>query len=269
VNAAIFRLELRRSRSLVGWLVVTLFLYGGIMAIFYPRMRDSAAEFNKLLDLWPKELLAAFGMSGTVSLGDPGVFFNVYLGSMLWPVVAAIGAILLATRSTAADVDRGWAEASLAAPVSRIRYLSLAIGVQAVAMAILAATMIAGVLAVGWLVDAGFDAPRFALAGVLGFVYACAIAAVTTLLGALTLSRGVAGGIVAGVLLAMYLLQAVAQIDPGLDWLKYLSSFHYYDSASIIDTGAFAWGDCAIFGFVAVASWGLAIAVFRRRDLVA
>jgi len=269
MSGAIFRLELRRSRTLVGWLVVTLVLYGGVMAVFYPRMRENAAEFSRLLELWPKEFLAAFGMSDSTSLGDPGVFFNVYLGSMLWPVVAGIGAILLATRSTAADVDRGWAEASLAAPVSRIRYLSLAIGVQIVAMAILAAAMVAGVLAVGALVDARFDGPRFALAGLLGFVYACAIAAITTLLGAVTLSRGIAGGIVAGVLLAMYLFQAVSQVDPGLEWLKYLSAFYYYDSVSIIDTGAFAWGDCAVFGAVAVGAWSLAVLVFRRRDILA
>lgn len=100
-------------------------------------------------------------------------------------------------------------------------------------------------------------------------MYACAIAAVTTLLGTPTLKRGIAGGVVAGILLAMYLLQAVSQVDPALGWLKYLSAFHYYESASIIDGGAFAWGDCAVFGAVAVLSWVLAALVFRRRDLLA
>jgi ABC-2 type transport system permease protein len=268
MNWWIVRLELRRSRTLIGWLVFTLVAYGGIMAIFYPRMRENGEEFSRLLTLWPKELLAAFGMTTETNLGDAGAFFNVYLGSLIWPIVAAIGAILLATRPTAADVERGWSEVSLATPVSRTGQLASAIAVQAVAMAILAVALVAGVLVVGALVGAGFDAGRFVLAAAVAFVYACAVAAVTTLLGATTLSRGVAGGLVAGALLGMYLLQAVSQIEPSVEWVKYLSAFHYYDATAIVDSGTVALGDVAVFGAVAALAWSLAAIVWRRRDVL-
>lgn len=52
--------------------------------------------------------MAAFGMTG--SLADPGIFLRTYIGSFLWPVVAAIGAIVLATRPAAADAERGWSD---------------------------------------------------------------------------------------------------------------------------------------------------------------
>jgi ABC-2 type transport system permease protein len=268
MTGSLIRLELRRSRSLVVWLVVTLVAYGGFMAAFYPTMVENAKAYQDMLAFYPKELMAAFGMDPEMGLADPGNFFNTYIGSMIWPIVAAIGAILLATRSTAADVDRGWAELLLATPVSRTRYLLAAILSQVVAMAILAAAAVLGILVVGPLVGAEFDAARFSLAVVMAFAFGCAMAAVTTLIGAVTLSRGIAGGLAAAILLAMYLARTIATLEPRLDWLASLSAFTYNDSTGIIDTGVLPWADLAVFAAVSIVAWGLAILVFRRRDIL-
>ncbi len=269
MNRTLVRLELRRSRTLIGWLAITLALYDGTMALFYPSMTENQAAYEEILKIWPKELLAAFGMEAGLGLADPGVFFNTYIASMVWPIVAAIAGILLATRPTAADVDRGWAEVTLAAPVSRIRYGAVAIVTQAVGMAVLAFVSVAAMLVAGAFVRAPFDAGAFMLTVPVAFVYGCAIAAATTLLSVVTLSRGVAGGITAAILLGMYLVQVVSKLDADLDALKYLSAFHYFDATRIIDGRALGLEDLAVFAAVAVGCWLLALWLFRRRDLVA
>jgi len=174
-----FAMELRRSRTLTAWLAVTMALYGAIMAAIYPIMVENNELFNEYMKTFPQEFLAAFGMTG--SLSDPGVFYTTYIASWLWPIMAAALALLVGTR-VAADLDRGFLDLPLATPVSRTRYLAWSAVGQAIAMAVLAAATVGGLWLVARLVGADFDGGRFALAGILSWLFGCAIAGVTTLL---------------------------------------------------------------------------------------
>lgn len=267
MTALTFRLEIRRSRMIAFWLVVIGVAYSGIIGAMYPIILDNAAAIEDYMEIFPKELMAAFGMSG--SLADPGVFFSTYVGSFLWPVLAAMGAILLASRPVAADVERGWTELALGTPLTRVRALGAAIIGQALVLAVLSATTVGGVLVAGVLVDAGFDAARFLAAAVILWLFACAIAGATSLVGALTLSRGIAAGAVAGVLIAMYLLNVIAQIQPDLAWLADLGAFKYLTTTELIDDGIVPWASIWVFGVTALAGWAASLVVFARRDLLA
>jgi putative exporter of polyketide antibiotics len=136
VTALSFRLELRRSRILAVGLAVVVLVYGGLIAALYPILLANTAQIEDYMKLFPKGFMAAFGITG--SLADPGIFFTTYIGNFLWPIVAAIGAIVLATRPTASDAERGWADLPLATPLTRGRYLGAAILGQVVVLAALA-----------------------------------------------------------------------------------------------------------------------------------
>lgn len=261
------RLELRRIRSLVGWLALVAIAYGGIVSGFYPTFRENERMVEQYMALFPKELLAAFGMEG--SLIDPGIFFNTYIGGMLWPIVASIGAIALATRPVAADLERGFLEVPLATRLSRVRYLGMAIVGQAAAMVVLALATISGILVVGRFVDAPFDAERFLLAGVHAFAFGTVIAAIATLLSVVTLDRSRAAGITAGLVLGMYLLDVASKVWTDIGSLADLSAFHHFQTIAIIDHGVFPTGDFLLFLSVAAIAWGAALVLFRRRDLAA
>lgn len=259
-------LELRRNRSLVIWLVVAMGAYGAVMGAMYPFMVENNAVFESYMEAFPPEFLAAFGMTG--SLSDPGVFFTTYIGSWLWPIMAAAVAMLLGTR-VAVDLDRGFLDLPLATPVSRVRYLAGSIVGQAVALALVAAATVGGLWAAGALVGAEFDPGRFALGGVICWLFGCAIAGVTTVLAVITLSRGRAAGVVSAILIAMYLIYVVAQISPDWAWLGPLSAWNHFQTTELIDDGIVSLGDVALFVGVALAGWAAALAAFRRRDLAA
>lgn len=260
-------LELRRMRSIVLWSAIVAIAYGGVVAGFYPTFRDNAKLMEQYMAVFSKDLLAIFGMRG--SLADPGVFFNVYIGGMLWPIVAGMVAIVLATRPVGADLERGFLELAIATRLSRVRYLGMAILAQVAAMALVAAATIAGILVVGWLVGAPFDTARFALAGLHAFAFGLAIAAVTTLLSVLTLDRGRAAGIAVGLLIGMYLLDAAAKVWKSVGAWADLSAFHHFQTLDIIDHGTFPTGDFILFLAVAAIGWSAALVLFRDRDLVA
>ncbi len=267
MTPAALGLELRRSRSLLFWLGLVVVLYAGSMSVFYPVMVENTAFLEEYLELFPEGLLVAFGMTG--SLANPGVFFTTYTGSWLWPIVAAIVGGLLGTRAVAADHDRGFLDLALSTPMSRVRWLGTSIVGQIVVIAILSVAMISAVVGVGALVGAEFDAGRFALVIPLAFLFGCAVAAVATLLSVVTLSRGRAAGITAAILLAMYFLNIVAQLEPSLNGLANLSAFHWFDTTAAIDRGELDPVALLLYAGVSVLGWGLALVLFRRRDLAA
>ncbi len=266
MNALVVRLELRRSRVLLFWLALTLILYDGIMAAYYPQLSSDAAMVDEIVKRWPKEMLTAFGI--TSDLGLQGTYFNVYVLSMVWPIVAAIAAILVPTRAVAADQERGFLELSLAAPVSRTRYLLSSIAGQFVVLAVLAAATVGSIVAVLPIVGIAIDPGRYLLVALLTFAFGCVIASATTLLAALTLSRSRAGGAVAGAVLLMYLLQTVSKLVPDLSALSYVSLFRYFSPADVIDRGAVPLGDLAILAGLSVLCWAAAVVVFKRRELL-
>lgn len=261
------RMELRRNRTLTIWLGVLLLVYGAVMGTMYPIMVENDEVFKAYMASFPKEFLAAFGMTG--SLGDPGVFYTTYIASWLWPIMAAIAALLIGTRAVAADLDRGFLDLPLSTRISRTRYLAASIAGQVLVMAILAAAAVAGVWVVGRLVGADFSAGNFALAGVLSWLFGCAIAGVTTLLSVVTLSRGRSAGIAGGVLVVMYLVFVVAEVSRDWAWLAPVSAWDHFGTTPLIDNGAVPVGDMALFAAIAVAGWVAAVAAFRGRDLAA
>ena len=261
------RLELRRSRSLAIWLGLVVFGYGAFMAAFYPVIRDNAKLIDDYMAVFPKAMMAAFGMEGA-ALANHGTFFNTYIGGMVWPIIAAIAGIILGTRMVAADLDRGFIELPLATRIDRLSYLAAGIVGQALVLGVLAILAVTGVVLVGAVVGAGFDAGRFLLEVPLLFAFGCALAGASTLLSVLTLSRGIGAGVIAGGLLVMYLLEAVSRLEPSLDWLGAVGAFRYLRSTSAIDLGVLPFGPIALFSSIAVLTWGVAAWRFRTRDLV-
>jgi hypothetical protein len=95
------------------------------------------------------------------------------------------------------------------------------------------------------------------------------MAGVTTLLAVIFLDRGKSGGLAAGTLIVMYLLNVVAALSPDVAEIGRLSAFHYFDLRALINTGTYPVGDSLLFLAVAIVGWVLALCVFRRRDLAA
>jgi hypothetical protein len=118
-------------------------------------------------------------------------------------------------------------------------------------------------------VAAPYELARMLVLVLLAWLFGCAMAACVTLLAVITLSRAIAGGIVAATLLAMYLVNVVAQLQPDLGGLAIFSALHYFQPTKLIDQGVVPWAEMLLFGSVAVAGWLLAVISFRKRDLAA
>ncbi len=261
------RLELRRCRSLGLWLAVSVAAYGAIMGVMYPVLKANDDLMTAYMNTFPKEFLAAFGMTGLLS--DPGVFFTTYIASWLWPIIATAAALLLGTRAVAADLDRGYLDLPLATPISRTRYLATDIAAQVLVMAVLASAAVLGLWLAAAVTGNIFDLGAYALAGLLSFAFGCAIAGPTTLLSVATLSRGRTSGIVGGVVFAMYAVFVVTQVSKDWAWIAPISAWDHFRTTALIDDGVVPAGDLALFAAIAIGGWLAALWAFRRRDLAA
>ena len=267
MTGSAFGLDLRRSRTLIVALVVVTALYAGFISVFYTNVVENAEQFEALLDAYPRELLVAFGL-GEGSFADPGIFLSGYVFNFLWPLVAAIGAIAIATR-VASDANRGFLDVVLSTPLRRVEHLLGSIGTQLSGLAILAVAMVMGVFVGDLLIEPNFPEDRVALSALHALAFGAAIAGPSTLLAVVLLDRGRAAGIVAGVLVVMYLFNVVAALAPDVDWLASLSVFRYFNLQGLISRGDYPIRDSLLLGAIAVAGWATAIMAFRRRDLAA
>jgi|RhiMethySRZTD1v2_1073278.scaffolds.fasta_scaffold165133_2 beta-exotoxin I transport system permease protein len=267
MTVAAFSLDLRRSRTLVTWLAVITAAYAGFISIFYTNVVENAAQFEQLLEAYPKELLAAFGI-GEGSFADPGIFLTGYIYNFLWPLVAAIVAIAVATR-VAGDAGRGFLDVVLSTRLSRTAHLCGSIGSQLVAIVVVAAAMFAGIYLGDLLIAPDFPETRVALSILHSVAFGAAIAGPATLLAVILLDRGRAAGIAAGVLVVMYLFNVVAALAPDVDWIATVSAFHYFDLRRLLGDGTYPLTDSLLLGAVAIAGWAAALVAFRRRDLAA
>jgi ABC-2 type transport system permease protein len=262
-----FRLEFRRDRTLLVGLAMVLVAYMAMLGVMYPIVRDNDDLMQQYLRTFPKEFLAAFGMTGLLS--DHGVFFSTYVSSWLWPIVSAVAALMAGTRVVAADLDRGFLDLPLATPISRTRYLGASIAGQALVLGTLALVTVLALWLAGAIAGAGFDLPRFLLAGLLAFAFGCAISGPTNLVAVLTLSRATTCAVVGGVLVVMYLIFVLTQVDQDLAWIAPVSAWAHVPALALIDQGTVPWGDLALFALIAVGGWAAALVAFRRRDLAA
>ncbi len=261
-----FGLEWHRSRVLIAALAVIGALYAAFISIFYTNVVENAAAFQELIDLYPKELLQAFGMSG--DLAAPGVYLGGQIFTFLWPLLAAIGGISLATR-VAGDADRGFLDILLTTPLPRLRHLAISIAIQVLALVAMAAAMIGGILLGDLLIEPSFPTDR-----VIGSIVPCvafgmAVAGPATLLAVLLLDRGRTAGLVAGALVVMYLVNVIAQLAPASGALAAISFFRYFSVREFIDGGAFPVTDTLVLAATGIVGWGLALLAFRRRDVSA
>src|SRR3972149_4370898 len=260
----VFKHTFLRSRgAILGW-GVTMALMGMIFAPFYDTISENAQQFEQLIDIYPQELMAFFGASGTFNFTTPEGFLAVEYFSYM-PLVVGVFAILAGSALLAADEERGILDLIAAHPVSRTslfwgRLLAL----------LLSLVLIMGFGYVGLMLGTTYSAmeldalllvyPFASLLGLLIF-----FAGLALFMSMLLPSRGSAAMVAGVVLVASFFLNGLANLNDSLDNLKPLLPTRYYQSQDWVSGFRWDWfaGLAGIGLLLAVLAWWL----FLRRDI--
>lgn len=228
----------------------------------FPSMQTP--ELAGLLDSLPPELVRTLGYEDVTS--GAGYVQATFFG-LIGFVLLTIAGVSWGAAYTGGAEESGRLELTFAHAVSRVPYAIEAWAALLVKLAVLGA--------VAWLLVRLLDGPAQLdldplnlLAGVtawasLGLV--CASAAFAA--GAATGRRLWAIGVGAGVAVAGYVFEALANNSDDLEWLRAVSPYAWaYRSTPLAD--GFDWGGLALLWVVSLGMLGVGAAALSRRDIL-
>jgi ABC-2 type transport system permease protein len=228
--------------------------------------------YSKLIDM--NALLAKMGPAAKLlgaSVGDAGSlvgFLHIELFSMILPAVMVAFAAGMASGFTAGEESRGTIDVLLSYPVSR-RRLVLEKTLAVTLATVLAAGVIWAFAEAGAAIsNSPLPGDKLACALVMLVLLGLAFGSIALAISAFTGNRGAAIGVAVGLMVAMYLVDALANIVDGLNAIRPLSLFRYYMGDDPLRNGL-PLGDVAVLAAVCLVFLGVALVAFDRRDLAA
>jgi ABC-2 type transport system permease protein len=248
-----------RRRSVWAWGLPLGLMSAFIVAIF-PSVETS---LSKAIKGYPQGLKEAFGIGDLTSVEQ---YLHAEMLSLIVPLALGYLAVRAIASGLTGAAESGRLDVLLSAPVSRARLVAAGFLATAVELAVvlLVTGLLTGVgsLLAGSGLDAGRAAAGFANVWPLALLFASfgAIAA------GFSLRTSVVTGSVAGLLVAMYVVDLVGRLDPSLSGVRYISVFKYYGNAieDGIEPLAFIAVTLAACALAALGAW-----LFERRDLAA
>lgn len=262
------RAALEQRRTSLAWYCIGLAFYGFFIVWYYPQFAGNQVLFEQIQKVMSKELLAAFGAAG-LDFGTVGGFLGVEYLSLIWVVIVGFAMIVAAAKMIAGDIEAGTMELTLTQPVSRLqvgvsRYIALAIYAVVINIATVVPIKLAGMA-----YDVKLTLDAMALLFVVGTLLTLAIGGISYAVSAFSNGSGRVSAVVGGMLGVMWLLNFVAGVNKGTEFLSKLTVFYYWEPARIIDEVATKPSAWWAFGLCAVVFPVLAVWRFMRRDVAA
>jgi ABC-2 type transport system permease protein len=261
----VFTKTIRDLRWPTFWVAMGMGLMAGYFALLFP-------TYSRIINL--NEILEKMGPAAKMlgaTLGDASTltgFLHIELFSMILPALIVMYAAGMASGFTAGEESRGTIDVLLSYPISRTRLVlekSLA-----VLLGCIVAAIVVWLLTVAGAAASGSELPgdKLAAALVMLVLLGLAFGAIALAVAAGTGNRAAAIGAAVGLMVVMYLVDALATIVDGLNMIRPLSLFRYYMGGDPLRHGVIP-SDMFVLAAVAGAFLVLAVVLFERRDLAA
>jgi ABC-2 type transport system permease protein len=261
----VFGKTIRDLRWPTFWVAVGLGLMTGYFALLFPTY-SKIVDMNSLLEkMGPAAKLLGAQVGDASSLIG---FLHIELFSMILPAGIVAFAAGTASGFTAGEESRGTIDVLLSCPVSRRRVvLQKWVAVMIATIATAAAVWLFAVAGAA-LSSSALPGDRLAEALVMLVLLGWAFGAIALAISAETGNRGAAIGITVAGMVAMYLVDALANIVDGLNAIRPLSLFRYYMGSDPLRNGI-SLPDAAVLVIVAAVFLAASVILFERRDLAA
>jgi ABC-2 type transport system permease protein len=260
----IFRNALTRYRGqILGW-GLSLAALSLLMTSFYDTIAAQKDQYMKILENYPKEMLAFLGTSDAMDMFTPAGYLNIENFSYM-TIIIGIFIILAGSSMLAGDEETGTLDLVLGHPVSRTALFAGRF------LAFLVATI--GILVLNWIgfligipgSGLGLNAFEIARPFISLFAVLVLFGTLALVLSMLLPSRRMAAMIAGIVMVASFFITALAQMDVNLEKVAKISPMNYYQGGLAINGVKWGWV-AGLLGisllFVLIAWWR-----FERRDI--
>ena len=211
----------------------------------------------------PEEMLALVG-GGDMS--TPEGWYTLETFGLMAPLAVILVTAVMGAGALAGEESRRTMGLLLANPVSRSRIVVEKAATMALFGAAVGVATFAGVALGSELGGLGMSIGNIAAAAALQSLLGLVFGFLALALGAGTGRASVALYGAAGAALAFHLLTSLAKISDSLAGIAWLSPFHFYLGGDPLNAGM-DWGNAVVLIALSAILFGLALALFQRRDI--
>ena len=251
---------IQRWRSIMLW-SSSMFLIALMFTGLYDYFQNQIAS---MIEAAPPPLQAFYGVD-LQSASSPAGWLGLELYGFILPIVLVIIATGAGGSIIGDEENSGTLELLLSSPVSRITILvhkTLAIEIQ---LALVATLVWLGILIGTILFPFDISLSKVFWASFMAWLLGGLMGCLALFVQSLTQSRSYAIGIGAGILLVSYLTNILSNAINSLEYLRYVSTFHYYGGSDVLITGPY-WVHILVLSAVTVTLFALALIIFSKRD---
>lgn len=243
----------------------SVFVYGLLIALFFPSIRHNANLIDKYIRSFPPAVIQAMGLQSYASFPHfmGGEFLN-----LVWPIIASVFVIMAGSAVVAQEVEQGTIDLWLSVPAGRVGLLAAklaAIGLGICALMVATdAALIVGARLIGEHLAAG---GVLALSAYL-VLFPLTIGTFAAAVSSVTSSRGHAAGITAAALVLSYLVWVVSLISTSWSWLENLSIFSLFHPADALADSSLNGGHVLALFILTALFAAFSLIAFQRRPTV-
>ncbi len=266
MNANLYLKELKRNRkNLITWSLIVVGFTAMIMGI-YPSMADMGDDITKMMEKLPEELGKALGMDAQTWSSIIG-FYSTYYGIY---IILLVG---IFTTSTGAGIvskeeKDGTSEFLLTRPISRKSvFWSKMLSLFTLTMIIFSIQTIVAIVGFAYSSDASFDWSAFIIMHLHGLVLLIFFTCIGVLISMFFRPKKNFMGMVVGLIFGSYFLNAIAKTADSIQWMGYLSPFHYLEF-SVMDP-SYSFNGLAAVSLTIIGLLVLLVSfvVYKRKDI--
>ena len=261
----VFVKSLRDERWPMVWWASGIGLLAAMIIAFFPSFRGND-DFNALLESYPENLMALFGLTKLTDITSAVGFLNAELFGLMAPLLFVIHGVVLGSGAIAGEEGRGTLEILLTEPISRRKLVAQKFAAM-ITNAIFLGLVLWIVLVISALaIDMGVSVLRLAAITFSTVLLGVTFGALAFAAGCITGSRSNSVFIVAAVAVATYFLNAASGIVSYMHWAKWTSPFFYYNAADPLANGLNPTHAAVLLATIAILL-GAGYAGLQRRDL--
>jgi len=265
MNKVLYLKELKRNRknSLIWGAIVLGFTF--MILSIYPSFAEMGEQMAQLMSKLPQEMARAFGIDDATwssIIGFYATYYGIYITLLMGIFTASTGATILGK-----EERDGTAEFLLTRPLSRRTVVNSKYA--ALFTLLLAIYVVQTLCAIGGIVLFGttVDWAVFQAMHVHGFVLVVFFTGISVLLASFVSPKINFMGPVVGLIFGSYFLDAISKASDTVEFLGYLSPYHYLQLQAEKGVLEANWGASAILIGVAVLAMWAAKVRYVQRDI--
>ena len=266
MNKNLYIKELKRNRkNLITWSLIVVGFTLMILAIF-PSMAEMGEDIAKMTDKLPEEITKAMGMDAqtwTSSIGFYSTYYGIYIILLLGIFTTSTGATIISK-----EEKDGTSEFLMTKPISRKTIfdskMASLLTLTLIIYFIQTLTAIIGFLIFG---GGNVDWSAFAIMHVHGLGLIAFFTTTGVLLSMFFKPKKNFMGIVVGIIFGSYFLNAISKATDSVEWLGYLSPFHYLEFNVLDSDYSVSWISLLVLLTLGGVILKFSFSVYSKKDI--